>query len=333
MFVRLCCALTSPKVKKENMTPQTRAGTSVGIVFVIVTSVFLGVSMNGCMRSESGIEPTDSGTPVPVDSAIPTPTSSHIPTPTVVEAADQPDPGDKYVPEGYHLVFNDEFDGDVLDTAKWNTLAPWGVQWYQDSQQKQAFVASAVTVQNGVVRFTAQPANDDPNANGQPYTSGGITSNVTFTYGYFEARVKVPEGRGFWPALWLTSSTRWPPEWDIFEIVGGIDYGFPHPLNGSKCSWVEGAAGSDNTYRVQNQYDFFHIYGFLWTASDVYWYVDGVLTEHYAITVETDGGDLFWWNVSLQVGGNWPGDPDSSTPFPAHMDVDYMRLYQNGYAG
>jgi hypothetical protein len=56
--------------------------------------------------------------------------------------------------------------------------------------------------------------------------------------------------------------------------------------------------------------------------------VDGVLTEHYAIDVETDGGDPFWWAVSLQVGGTWPGNPDSTTPFPASMDVDYMRLYQ-----
>jgi beta-glucanase (GH16 family) len=254
-------------------------------------------------------------------SAIPTQTPTAIPT-------DQPDPGESYVPSGYRLVFSDEFDGTALDLDKWNILAPWGVQWYADSKQQQAFVASAVTVENGIARFTAQPGGGDPEANGQPYTSGGITSNGTFTYGYYEARVKLPAGKGLWPAFWLTSATRWPPEWDIFEVIGGVNYGFPHPLEGGKCTWVEGAAGSDNSYIVPDQYGVFHIYGFLWSPSDTYWYVDGLLTEHYAIEVETDGGDPFWWAVSLQVGGTWPGNPDSTTPFPAAMDVDYMRLYQ-----
>ncbi len=60
----------------------------------------------------------------------------------------------------------------------------------------------------------------------------------------------------------------------------------------------------------------------------MHWYVDGILTEHYVIAVEMDGGDSFWWNVSFQVGGTWPGDPDSSAPFPAYMEVGYMRVYQ-----
>jgi beta-glucanase (GH16 family) len=272
-------------------------------------------------------EPTrmNDSSATPANTRTPAPLSSPRPTTPVV---DQPDPGTGYVPEGYHLVFNDEFDGDSLDTVKWNTLAPWRVQWYADSLQKQAFILDAVSLQNGLARFTAQPANGDLDANGQPYISGGITSNGTFTYGYYEARVKVPAGKGLWPAFWLTSSTRWPPEWDIFEIIDGINYGFPHPLSGGKCTWVEGAAGQDSTYFVPDQYGLFHIYGFLWTPSDVFWYVDSVLTEHYAIEVETDGGDPFWWAISLQVGGSWPGDPDSSTTFPATMDVDYMRLYQ-----
>jgi hypothetical protein len=30
----------------------------------------------------------------------------------------------------------------------------------------------------------------------------------------------------------------------------------------------------------------------------------------------------------LAVGGDWPGDPDSSTRFPADMLVDYVRVYE-----
>jgi len=237
-----------------------------------------------------------------------------------------PDPGTSYVPAGYHLDFSDEFSGSTLDTGKWNTLAPWGVQFYTDSHQKQAFIPQAVTLANGIVTFTARPSSG--NTNGQPYSSGSITTNGTFTHGYFEARVRVPAGKGLWPAYWVTSSTRWPPEWDIFEIIDGVIFGYTHPVSGGLCSFIEGAAGGDSTYTIADVYGKYHIYGFRWTSSDLHWYVDGVLTEHYAVNAAAGANDPFWLNLSLQVGGDWPGDPDGSTTFPARMDVDYVRVYQ-----
>jgi len=32
--------------------------------------------------------------------------------------------------------------------------------------------------------------------------------------------------------------------------------------------------------------------------------------------------------LNLAVGGEWPGDPDSTTRFPQQMLVDYVRVYQ-----
>jgi hypothetical protein len=237
-----------------------------------------------------------------------------------------PDPGTKYVPAGYSLKFSDEFRASTLDTAKWNTLAPFGVHFFADSQQKQYFVPEAVTLADDVVRFTARKSNG--NSGGQPYTSGSITTNGTFTRGYFESRVKVPAGKGYWPAYWLTSSTRWPPEWDIFEIIDNVIFGYTHPVQGGKCSFVDGAAGADSTYQIANLYGTWHVYGFLWTASDLYWYVDGVTTEHYSVNAAAGANDPMWLNLSLQVGGSWPGDPNASTPFPGVMEVDYVRVYQ-----
>ena len=120
---------------------------------------------------------------------------------------------------------------------------------------------------------------------------------------------------GFWPAFWLTSSARWPPEWDIFEIVNGVIFGYTHPAGGI-CAFVDGAAGGDATYTIPDVYDTYHVYGFKWTSSDLYWYVDGVTTEHYAVSGAGEG-DPFWLNLSLQVGGDWPGDPDGTTPLPS----------------
>ena len=52
-----------------------------------------------------------------------------------------------------------------------------------------------------------------------------IRSKMTFKYGYYEARVKMPPGLGMWPAFWLNSDSTsegkvsWPPEVDVFEFV------------------------------------------------------------------------------------------------------------------
>ncbi len=236
------------------------------------------------------------------------------------------DPGTAYVPPGYHLAFSDEFSGAMLDTNKWNTVAPWNVKWYADSHQLQAFIPEAVTLEQGTASFTADHSHG--NTDGQPYASGSITTRRTFTYGYFETRVSLPAGKGFWPAYWLTSSVRWPPELDIFEVVDGVDYGYTHTVPGGAFSFIEGAAGAESRYPLSNAYGVYHVYGFQWTATDLDRYVDGTLTEHDAIDAAAGSGDPFWLNLSLQVGGDWPGAPDASTPFPSHMKIDYVRVYE-----
>jgi len=236
------------------------------------------------------------------------------------------DPGSSYVPAGYHLSFSDEFSDGKLDATKWNTRAPWNVQWYSDSHQMQAFIPEAVVLHDGIVSFVAD--HSQGNTAGQPYASGSITTQRSFTYGYFETRVSLPAGKGFWPAYWLTSSVRWPPELDIFEVIDGVDYGYTHIVSGGAFSNLEGAAGPESKYALPNAFGVYHVYGFRWTATDLYRYVDGVLTEHDAVDAAAGSGDPFWLNLSLQVGGDWPGSPDAATPFPAQMDIDYVRVYE-----
>jgi hypothetical protein len=37
--------------------------------------------------------------------------------------------------------------------------------------------------------------------------------------------------------------------------------------------------------------------------------------------------------LNVAVGGNWPGNPDGSATFPASMEVDYIRIYNNVVTG
>jgi hypothetical protein len=32
--------------------------------------------------------------------------------------------------------------------------------------------------------------------------------------------------------------------------------------------------------------------------------------------------------ADLAVGGDWPGNPDASTIFPAYLDISYIEAYQ-----
>ncbi len=52
---------------------------------------------------------------------------------------------------GWTLVFDDEFDGDAVDTTKWNLHDPWG---RERNHELQAYVEDAFEVKNGVLRIS-----------------------------------------------------------------------------------------------------------------------------------------------------------------------------------
>jgi len=73
----------------------------------------------------------------------------------------------------------------------------------------------------------------------------------------------------------------------------------------------------------------FHIYAVEWEATQLRFYVDGVL--HYTVN-EQSNRPIFEnpMNIilNLAVGGDFGGDPNGTTVFPQHMDVDYVRVWQ-----
>src|SRR5690606_26160267 len=108
---------------------------------------------------------------------------------------------------------------------------PTELQYYADPAHENY---NPFSVSNGVLTITAKPTPTGFDADGQPYVSGEITTtkgssssqdpnSLGFSkkYGYFETRVKLPAGKGLWPAFWLIPENGgWPPEYDIFEVLG-----------------------------------------------------------------------------------------------------------------
>jgi beta-glucanase (GH16 family) len=136
------------------------------------------------------------------------------------------------------IAFDDEFDGSSLDTSKWGTCLPYGPM---DSCTQmgdpgdfldECYTPRNVTVADGLLSLTAKQETVQCNGRTNSYSSGLIESHghFDFTYGYVEARIKVPAGStdsvAFWPAFWLSPSDfSWPPEMNIFEFFGGSSTG------------------------------------------------------------------------------------------------------------
>jgi beta-glucanase (GH16 family) len=238
------------------------------------------------------------------------------------------------------LTFADEFNtfqawnGTSGWDTTWNYAPPQGmapyngeVQWYINPTYAPTASANPFSVKNGALDIKAAPAEAaiKPHIQDFQYTSGMITSFHTFsqTYGYFEMRAQLPGGQGFWPAFWLLPAEgTWPPELDIMEVLGND----PTQLYTTAHSGVPGAIKSTGDgHTVADMSAGFHTYGVDWQADKITWYFDG----HQVFQTDTPAGMYkpMYMIANLAMGGGWAGSPDASTPFPAHMKIDYIHAY------
>ncbi|HEX2554088.1 MAG TPA: glycoside hydrolase family 16 protein [Microvirga sp.] len=258
--------------------------------------------------------------------------------------------------EGYTLTFSDEFTGTYLDTNVWKTKYWWGGRTLADNGEKQYFADRSTSVVqkypaadpfrivpdrtegetgDGILSITAQLSPNKRLTDGLPYVSGMINTHGAFsqTYGYFEIDAKVPAGQGLWPAFWmLPQSGNWPPEIDVLELLGHDPSSY---YVGAHWSGADGAHRYDTT-KVGAGLDLsqgFHTYGTLWTPDSLSFYLDD---EQVGPTLDIRGlgfDEPMYLLAGLAVGGNWPGDPDATTRFPAEFQIDAIRVYAAGGTG
>ncbi|MCH2195078.1 glycoside hydrolase family 16 protein [Kordia sp.] len=243
-----------------------------------------------------------------------------------------------------NLVMSDEFDTDgAPDPSLWTYDLGDGTQqglpagWGNNELQVYTNNSENVVVDNGLLVITARE-----NASGG-YTSARIKTQGLFEqqYGRFEARIRLPQGKGLWPAFWLLGSdcdvNPWPAcgEIDIMEYLGNqptVVFGSVHGPNFS------GAQSVSKEYEIPNdRFDTdFHVFGIEWSPGRINYYVDDVLYQSITpetIADETNGqgtwvfDNSFYIILNVAVGGNLPGAPDENTTFPQRMFVDYIRVY------
>ncbi|MBR7007083.1 MAG: family 16 glycosylhydrolase [Ruminococcus sp.] len=244
--------------------------------------------------------------------------------------------------DGYELLWSDEFDGDKLNEDIWS-YDPHEPGWTNNELQEYTTSTDNVFVKDGVL--TLKALKTDKNGKGY-YTSGKVKSQgkKDFTYGKVTVSAKVPQGQGLWPAIWMMPTDeqhygQWPKcgEIDIMEVLGNdtktaygtVHYGEPHAQQQKDYKLVVGSFAEK-----------FHEYSVEWEPGEMRWYIDG--NEYLKVNdwfTAVDGEDEkpypapfdqpFFVQLNLAVGGDWPGNPDSTTNFDkAQFEIDYVRVYQ-----
>ena len=186
------------------------------------------------------------------------------------------------------------------------------------------------------------------------YTSARLKSQglFAFQYGRIEARMQLPESQGMWPAFWMLGSNitavPWPAcgEADIMEHIDGANPPFSAGATPPGYDWIAGSVhgGASASAEVNGSQRYsptgfsaaaWHTYGMIWSKGQIEYYVDSPSnvyatfnTGNFGGTWPFDQGPMFII-LNLAVGGDWPGNPDSTTVFPSNMLVDYVRIYTN----
>lgn len=263
------------------------------------------------------------------------------------------------------LTLADEFNGTSLNTAVWTK----GYRWSEIiNNELQGMRPENVTVANGLCTIKVEKRTV-PNCDmygyqwgSNTYASGALTTynKWTKTYGYFEARVRMPGGKGTWPAFWLLPD-RGPSvtpldnrvgvgtrggavamgnEIDIFEYMGT----WKNPTTGlskSHCGYFwDYNGGSIGKYvwsgKLASPDTQFHTYGLYWAPGTLTYYIDGnaLFASNRAEVASCPEYILLNCAVSTN---DWTGTPvptaNIDASLPCTMDIDYVRVYSGTAPG
>ncbi len=275
----------------------------------------------------------------------------------------------------YVLAFEDDFNGGSLDLTKWEIEVGVPRDPYFDLQ-KAYHTPNNIEVANGVLKIIAKREQrnnqwfeiwiEDDMENfwtNFEYSTGELKTKTRFGYGLFECSVKIPKGKGFFPAFWLFGSHIQYNEIDIFEFKNEYTnkkfdsdkLSKVHLMTSHNDYWKDGSSSfCPIKYKGDDFSQDFHTFSLLWEPDRMEWYVDGNLVRKENRYFLENGGDpgcrinaygrylintifprnpmKIILNLAIQNGtnsgqNNADESPDASTVFPSMMEVDWVRFY------
>ena len=247
------------------------------------------------------------------------------------------------------LVWNDEFDGDALDPAKWALKAKMNVSDVRNSTDEKN-----VTVTDGNLLLRTWKEEEGSDYLYSTNTSVTTDGTLSFKYGYLEMSAIVPYERGAWPSFWLLGSdlhkvSDYRAEVDVLEVFGSINKGYsqlhkallePYWINYMSDLYPE----DDRSFKlsvaqVKKIKTEYHRYGFGWTPTEMYFTLDGEVFFTHDITEAGNFGEgdmscfhdpMYFIFNNFLYSPAYPGPSafNKTTDFPIEYHIDWVRLYQ-----
>lgn len=249
----------------------------------------------------------------------------------------------------WKLAWADEFGGSAIDLTTWTyDLGTGSGGWGNNELQYYTNSPANARVEGGCLVLTLAKDSSHP---GSEYSSARLKTEglKSARFGRIEARIRMPAGKGMFPAFWMMGTNiaaeGWPycGEIDIAEMVGG-EPGTPARgddfVSGTAHFYdeVDGAkkqSGSSLGLEKGRLADGFHVYAIEWSPGKIAWFFDDKLYHEMDISApqykEFSRG--FFVILNLAVGGNYAGPPDATTAYPQSMYVDYVRVYRDSTLG
>lgn len=239
------------------------------------------------------------------------------------------------------LIWSEEFDGTALDETKWS----YQRGGWNGANVQNCYVDENTKVADGSLQITSkyEPGYECFNER-KDFTSGFVQTKdrVDWTYGYFEAKVKVPASNSTWPSFWMSPQEAlygpWPQsgEIDVFEIKG-------HDMTKSYGNAHWGNSATDKR-QEKGTYEFddatqWHVYAVEWNEGELKFYIDNqwyhTINDFKAPNATTHPGPFnvgFYIRLNMAVGGDYLEEPHNDAiqnleQLPAVMQVDYVRVY------
>jgi len=262
----------------------------------------------------------------------------------------------------YKLVFEDDFNGNHLDTTKWYTYYPYGPENKKDSC---AFCRTHVLaniykdenciLEDGILKLKSDREKGEWFGKTYDFTSALVHSKQIFnTYGKYEIRCKLPAGKQQWPAFWIFG---WSTEIDIFEFICKG----PQKIELSVHNWMSHDCKNKNAkkglpcYSSQSKVvdfgiDFskeFHTFSVEYEETMIKFYIDDIMIRYVPKYYDLKGRPINTCNIErgkYLVDPSFPnyGEPvsvianqgicykhkEKNPIYPNYMEVDYIRVYQ-----
>ena len=126
---------------------------------------------------------------------------------------------------GYKLVWHDEFSESAIDPSRWvfqEARAGWV------NHELQTYVKGVSPKGRKVAECKKGKLRIYTFREGDKIYSGRLYGNRSegFKYGYIEARIKLPKGKGTWPAWWMMPVNDTPGIWREVAVC---------PLKSASC--------------------------------------------------------------------------------------------------